>query len=212
MCPYARSSIDSLISWLQERPILLLIYSSISIKEEIDLKILFINGCDKDYSFGLQTIQKLSEVLTQKGHTYLLKNLSDLSLKPCISCDCCQTKKPGFCSLNDGLNEVLKEYLASDLALIMTPILFGTCNSRTKAFIDRTQPLFMPYQKLTINDMAPRYAKYPDVKFLGLCQGTSPEGIVNLKETFLNCSLALQSKHHDVQVLHKLADLETIHF
>lgn len=185
---------------------------SISFKEGIHTKILFINGCDKDYSFSLQTIQKLCQVLTQKGHTYLLINLSDLSPKPCISCDCCQTKKPGICSLNDGLHEVLKEYLASDLVFIMTPILFGTCNTRTKAFIDRTQPVFMPYQKLTSNTMAPRYSKYPDLKVLGLSHGASPEEITNFKDTFLNCSLALQSKHRDVQVLYKLSDLKNIHY
>lgn len=174
------------------------------------MKILLINGCEKEHLLGQQTTQKLCDRLAQNSHTYSQVILNTLSLKPCLSCDSCQLKKPGTCVINDGLNNILKQYMASDLVIIITPIVFGSCNTLTKAFLDRTQPLYMPYQKLSSNVMAPRYANYPDIKFIGIADHSSDIGIENFKNTLLNSTLALQSKHREAYIVHTLSDLQYI--
>lgn len=175
------------------------------------MKILLINGSQKGHTMGQQATQKLNHRLTQKGHLCTVSTLSALSLKPCMSCDTCQMKKPGLCVIEDGLNDLLRQYMASDLVIVITPITFGTCNALTKTFLDRTQPLYMPYQKLTANLMAPRYTKYPDIHFIGLADEDSL-GTDHFKLALLNCTLAMQSNHRYVDVIHTLTDLENIHF
>ena len=176
------------------------------------MKILLINGCNRKDTFGQQVVQKFCDRITAKGDSYVLSTLSALSLKPCVNCDSCQTKKPGLCAINDGLNELLSEYLASDLAIIVTPISFGSCNALTKTFLDRTQPLYMPYQKLSANVMAPRYDKYPNITFAGLADHISGQDIDTFKNTLLNCTLTMQSKHRNVHIIQTIADLQSIHF
>ncbi|MBE6024954.1 MAG: flavodoxin family protein [Cellulosilyticum sp.] len=176
------------------------------------MKVLLINGCTMTHTFGQQINLKLYDRIKEKDNAYVLSTLNDLSLNPCVSCDSCQTKNPGVCAINDDLNKLLRDYLTSDLVIIVTPIVFGTCNALTKAFLDRTQPLYMPYQKLSSNVMSPRYDKYPDIKFIGLADKASTQDIDTFKNTFLNCTLALQSKHRDVHIIQTLADLQSIHF
>ena len=175
------------------------------------MKILLINGAQKEHPLGELATQALDQMLTQKGHLCTISTLSALTLKPCISCDTCQIKKPGLCILDDGLNDLLKQYMASNLVIILTPITFGTCNVLTKIFLDRTQPLYMPYQKRSTNLMAPRYTKYPDIHFLGLADEASL-GADHFKTALLNCTLALQSKQRQLDVIHTLSDLQSIHF
>lgn len=175
------------------------------------MKILLINGSLKEHTGGQLATQELSNMLIKKGHFCTISTLNALSLKPCISCDSCQMKKPGICVIKDDLNGLLKQYMSSDLVIIITPITFGTCNTLTKTFLDRTQPLYMPYQKLSSNLMAPRYTKYPNVHFIGLTSEHTL-GIDNFKTTFSNCTLAMQSDYRHVDVIHTISDLQNIHF
>lgn len=176
------------------------------------MKILLINGCENHLNQDLenQVVEKLIHDITSKGNTYEMCKLASLSLKPCMACDACQIKTPGLCVIKDGLNELLKKYLASDLVIILTPIIFGTCNTLTKTFLDRTQPLYMPYQKMASNIMAPRYTKYPVLKFIGLNPNSQTEENA-FKETFLNATLTAQNKKSDVIIIHKISDLP-IHY
>lgn len=174
------------------------------------MKILLINGCEKDNVLGNEVLQNLTSQLTTGGHTLSTIALNTLALKPCLSCDSCQLKKPGTCVINDGLNDILKQYIHSDLVFLITEITFGCCNALTKPLLDRSQPLYMPYQKLSSNVMAPRYDKYPDIHFIGLTKTVSDASVNNFKETLLNSTLALQSKKRSATVVRELSDLNNI--
>lgn len=174
------------------------------------MNILLINGCTKECILDNETVQKITKSITISHDTFSLNNLYDLSLKPCVACDTCQTKTPGLCTIKDGLNELLRLYLASDLVILITPIIFGSCNAITKAFLDRAQPLCLPYQKISKNMMQPRYTKYPDIKWIGIAHDASEQSIQNFKSTFLNCSLSLLSKHRTVEIIHGPEDIKNI--
>lgn len=108
------------------------------------MNITLINGYDANNTFYCEITENICEYLNKKKVTYQINDLNKLNFKSCTGCDFCQRIKPGICAINDGINEILKEYLSSDIAIIITPIQFGTCNSTTKKFIDRTEPLFLP--------------------------------------------------------------------
>ncbi len=178
------------------------------------MKITLINGCDINNTFYNQIIENICEYLNKKEVTYHINDLNKLNLKSCTGCDSCQSLKPGICAINDGINDILKEYLNSDIAIIITPIQFGACNSTTKKFIDRTEPLFLPYQisKKGKTIMKNRYDKYPDIFFIGIADSIDTNSTEAFKDTFINCNLSSASNKISVQIIKNKSDLEEINF
>lgn len=178
------------------------------------MKITLINGCNENNTLCKKTIQKLCKYLNKKEGSYTLNDLYNLNLKPCTACDSCQSIKPGICVINDGINDILKQYLDSDIAIIITPIQFGSCNSTTKIFLDRTEPLFLPYQvsKKGKTVIKSRYSKYPNLIFIGIADNNDIDSIKNFKDTFTNCTLSLESDKVDIQIIKNKLDLEKFSF
>lgn len=178
------------------------------------MKITLINGCNTDNTFYNQIIKNICEYLNKKEVHYTSNDLDRLNLNSCTGCDSCQSIKPGLCTINDAINDILKEYLNSDIAIIITPIQFGTCNSTTKKFIDRTQPLFLPYQisKKGKTIMKNRYDKYPDIIFIGIADNTDTDSIEAFKDTFMNCNLSAASNKVSIQIINNKLDLKKINF
>ena len=176
------------------------------------MKIILINGCYENCEFHHKSIKKLCEYIYEKKHSYSLKNLKNLDINPCSGCDYCQIKNPGICCKNDGMNDILHEYLQSDIAIIVSPIQFGSCNSTTKFFLDRTQPLYLPYQEIKRNVMKKRYNKYPNLIFIGISEEDNNKSIENFIETFKNCTLSLQSNKTDIKIVKNKYDIENFNF
>lgn len=171
------------------------------------MNIAIINGCDEDNLFQRQVVKNLCKDLEERSFSYTINALS--KIKPCMECDSCQRIKPGICAIKDGLNEILKQYLKADMAIIVTPIIFGTCNSRTKGFIDRTEPLGLPYQgsKNGKTMMEKRYDKYPDIIFVGIDEKNDINSNEAFKNTVINCNLALNSNNAKVKIITGKEDL-----
>ena len=178
------------------------------------MKITLINGYDINNSFYNESIENICEYLNKKKVTYHINDLNKLNIKSCTGCDSCQSIKPGLCAINDGINEILKEYLNSDIVIIITPIQFGTCNSTTKKFIDRTEPLCLPYQtfKKGKTIMKNRYDKYPDIVFIGIDDNADTDSIEAFKDTFMNCNLSAASNKVSFQIIKNKLDLGKINF
>jgi multimeric flavodoxin WrbA len=178
----------------------------------MDMKITLINGCDTNNTFYNEIIENICEYLKKKEVIYTAKDLNRLNIKICTGCDSCQSIKPGLCAIDDSINDLLKEYVNSDIAIIITSIQFGTCNSITKKFIDRTQPLFLPYQifKKGKNSMKNRYDKYPDIIFIGIADNTDNDSIEAFKDTFMNCNLSIQSNKVNVLIIDNELDFKNL--
>jgi multimeric flavodoxin WrbA len=154
-------------------------------------------------------MEKLKESLLKKDIAFKISDLNVISVKNCIGCDYCQNVKPGICAIDDGVNDILKQYLDSDISIIVTQIQFGTCNYITKNFLDRTEPLFLPYQvkKKGCTNMKSRYDSYPDIMFVGIDKSNNSESINNFKNTVLNCNLSQASNKVDVKIVTDKIDL-----
>ena len=74
-------------------------------------------------------------------------NLYEYEINPCIGCFCCTTnaKEKGgdiACPVfSDGMNELYHKLKDCEGLIIAAPVYFGSINSQTKAFMDRTEPL-----------------------------------------------------------------------
>lgn len=162
-------------------------------------KVLIIKGYSRENQLSKLAIDELQDIISNLH----IIDLNEIGSKGCAGCDYCQSINPGICCMNDIMGTVLSEYLDSDLVFIISPIRFGCFNSMTKEFVDRTEPLFLPYQvkkkKRTV--MMSRYDKYPKIIFVGITDTKSEKAVWNFRENVINSNLALTSPEANTIIL-----------
>lgn len=177
------------------------------------MKYTVINGCNEDNLLQAEVVKKTREYMNERETGTIIDwiDLCKNKLKYCLGCDSCQTINPGVCVISDGLNEILMKYLHSDTVIIITPIQFGCCNSITKNFIDRTEPLFLPYQVLKNGRsiMKARYDKYPRLLFIGVDENKNLESIQVFKDFAEKCNLSRTSKNVSTKIITDKTDLDS---
>lgn len=129
-----------------------------------------------------------------------------------MGCDSCQSINPGVCAINDGVNELLKQCLHCNILIVISPIRFGTFNSITKNFIDRTEPLFLPYQ-ISKNGriiMQSRYSEYPYILCKGVTENNDKASIETFKNTVIGSSFSQISNKVSVKIINEISDFNSI--
>lgn len=171
------------------------------------MKYTIINGLNSNNNLQEHVMKQIKECFN-KTELYNWINLQDHNINYCTGCDYCQTNNPGICAINDAQKDILENYLQSETVIIITDIIFGSCNSITKKFIDRAQPLCLPYQikKNGKSQMKGRYPKYPDLLIVGI--SNQDKGISHsIFENFIqNCNLFLWSESIKVMTITKASD------
>ncbi|BCY16709.1 hypothetical protein hrd7_05580 [Leptolinea sp. HRD-7] len=172
------------------------------------MKTTVINGCGEVNALTAAMLDQVRENLPDAGQI----NLAENPVKACIGCDACQAVHPGLCGLKDNQNDVLMEFMSSRLAVIVTPVRFGCCNALTKNFMDRTQPLFLPFQvgKNGRSIMKPRYETYPDQVWLGIMDGRAADEAAAFEAFVINSNLARASQHVTAMAVTSMDDLNLI--
>jgi multimeric flavodoxin WrbA len=93
-------------------------------------------------------LDHLVEGMREAGAEVEVVNLREKDIKYCIGCLTCWTKTPGVCLHKDDMtSELYPKFLASDLAILATPLYHFTINAQMKTFIERTLPAIHPYFK-----------------------------------------------------------------
>lgn len=169
---------------------------------------LVINSCGNVNALAEITLERVHGLLPGAGSV----NLAEKGIRPCTGCDSCQAVHPGLCSIKDGQNDILMEFLSGRLAVIVTPVRFGCCNALTKNFMDRTEPLFLPFQvtKNGTTIMKPRYETYPDQVWLGIMEDGSEDDAAAFESFVINSNLAKAGKHAAAAAIKTPDDLNLI--
>jgi len=172
------------------------------------MKYTVINGCPENGALTAATLERVRENLPNASRV----NLAETTLKPCAGCDACQAVHPGTCGIKDSQNDVLFQFLNSDAVVVVTPVRFGCCNALTKNFMDRTQPLFLPFQaaKHGRSIMKPRYEKFPDQIWLGIMENDNDEDEAVFETFIQNSNLAAASHYVSVTTVKNTAALDTV--
>lgn len=118
-----------------------------------------------------QELKKLlTDDLTKAGFTLAEKTIQTGELAYCRGCFDCWVKTPGECSMRDGILEINRACMTSDLVIYLCPVVFGQFSANIKSAIDRWLPNMLPFF-ITRKDGStmhpPRYADYPAQVFLG---------------------------------------------
>ncbi|MFR8040301.1 MAG: flavodoxin family protein [Anaerovoracaceae bacterium] len=95
---------------------------------------------------ALEAAEDFAEESGKEIRTELV-NLRDHEINPCIGCFMCTTNakekggKRACAVFSDGMDEIYEKLRECSGLIIAAPVYFGSVNSQTKAFMDRTEPL-----------------------------------------------------------------------
>lgn len=84
-------------------------------------------------------------VLADKGFTVTEKRLKEEELAFCRGCFGCWVKTPGECVVHDAMAELNRAVIQSDVAVYLSPIVFGQYSANIKSAVDRWLPNLLPF-------------------------------------------------------------------
>lgn len=105
----------------------------------------------------------LGGALQTRGHDLEVLTLREMDIKACNGCFGCWIKKPGDCVVEDDARQTRRAWMASDLALLASPVAMGFYSPLLKRTVDKMLPNLLPYIGLYGGEChhVPRYEKYP---------------------------------------------------
>jgi multimeric flavodoxin WrbA len=110
------------------------------------------------------------DFLAQRGFETEQKAIANNELAFCRGCFDCWVKTPGECAIKDGIAEINRACMASDVVIYLCPVVFGQFSANIKSAIDRWLPNMLPFfntRKDGSTMHPPRYADYPKQIFIG---------------------------------------------
>ena len=72
---------------------------------------------------------------TEAGHQTQVFDVARSDLRPCLGCDACGMS--GSCVQKDGMEELRRRILASDMVVFVTPLYYFGMSAQLKTAIDR---------------------------------------------------------------------------
>lgn len=95
--------------------------------------------------------------------------LRDHRLAYCRGCFNCWVHTPGVCRTRDAGRDIARDWIRSDLVVLLTPVTFGGYSSELKKALDRVICLVSPFFVRIGGEVhhRPRYARYPGLFAIG---------------------------------------------
>jgi hypothetical protein len=132
------------------------------------MNIAVLNGIPDGYNSGMSGyVEELVRELITRGHQVNELKLKDMKLKYCTGCFGCFIKTPGSCLIKDDAEEVCREFIQSDLAIMASPIITGFTSALLKRALDRSIPTVLPYIEVYKGELH-HPARYDRIPRLGL--------------------------------------------
>lgn len=95
-------------------------------------------------------LEQLVAGMREAGASVEVVALREKSVRPCVACLTCWTRKPGRCAHKDDMaGELLGKWEAADLVVYATPLYHYMMNGAMKTFIERTLPAVDPSWQVT---------------------------------------------------------------
>lgn len=103
--------------------------------------------------------------------------LANLRLAPCLGDFECWIKTPGQCRTRDEVQDILRAMHHADLAIFLTPVVFGGYSAELKKAVDRLIGLAHPnfHERDGLTRHVPRYDRYAPLLIIGLAGKTDDE-------------------------------------
>jgi multimeric flavodoxin WrbA len=99
------------------------------------LKVLLISGSPKAEGNTAQLIKECARIITEQGVETEIISFAEMKIESCTACGKCT--ELGVCSLEDGLNDIMKKLRASQGFIVGAPVYFGTARGDVMAALQR---------------------------------------------------------------------------
>jgi multimeric flavodoxin WrbA len=113
------------------------------------MKIFAVSGSPRK-SKGItdRILKPFLEGAEEAGAEVDLLYLQGKKIKPCLGCFNCWWKTPGVCAQKDEAPELIKRYMASEVAVFATPLYVCGMTAQLKTFMDRFILMAQPFIEL----------------------------------------------------------------
>jgi multimeric flavodoxin WrbA len=98
-------------------------------------KVLLISGSPKAGGNTAQLMNECARVIRERGVEAEVISFSEMKIESCTACGKCSESKE--CSLQDGLNDIIKKLRASQGFIVGSPVYFGTARGDVMAALQR---------------------------------------------------------------------------
>ena len=156
----------------------------------------------------------VSRSLRERGLEITEKQINRDELAFCRGCFECWIKTPGECVMKDGIAEINRACMQSDVVVYFCPVVFGQFSANIKSVIDRWLPNMLPFF-MTRKDGStmhpPRYPDYPRQIFIGYGEDVSPEEAQLFQDISLKhrSNIGMIIDHgNDAELLSALGEIE----
>lgn len=135
---------------------------------------------DKDYQSAiynrLYELVKLN--LSEKGFQIEHREIGRDEIAFCKGCFGCWIKQPGECTIKDAMAEINNNFINSDVAVYLSPVIFGQFSANIKSAVDRWLPNILPFFITRCDGStmhSSRYVTYPKQIIIGYGEEVSDE-------------------------------------
>lgn len=167
-------------------------------------------GADDNFSPSLNRYRR---ALEGEGHAVKTVDIDSLSIRYCTGCWTCWWQTPGRCQFSDGMDNIYRSSMESDLIILASPLVLGFPCAPLKNIQDRLIPLIHPYIELVEGEChhRKRYDRYPELGlFVGLEQDTDEEDLNIIRDIYrrfaLNMRSSLRSFVHSGMTIREAVD------
>jgi len=105
---------------------------------------LVLSALGADAEHGASALAALRATLGGRGYDVEVVDCRTVDVIPCTGCSSCGLRTPGACAVRDGMQDVFRKMVASDVLVLATPVRFGSYCAELKKVVDRFQPLMVP--------------------------------------------------------------------
>ena len=144
------------------------------------MKALLLSALTVDEERGAAARDAVETTLRERGHEVDMVDIAAARVAPCTGCGSCGLKTPGRCVVNDDMQGIFRQIVASDVLVLATPVRFGSYCAQLKKVVDRFQPLMVPIYVVRNGEMHFR-GRYglPTLLGVGLVQEAGEAGVAD---------------------------------
>ena len=125
-----------------------------------------------------QLIKMIQSTLEARGYSVSQKAIQRGELQFCRGCFDCWTKTPGECAMKDGIAEINRACMTSDVVVYLCPVVFGQFSANMKSALDRWLPNMLPFFETRKDGSTmhpPRYESYAKQIMIGYAENLSED-------------------------------------
>jgi multimeric flavodoxin WrbA len=140
------------------------------------MRAVILNGAFADDETCTAVETELASALAALGWDVECLPLRDLTIAYCKGCFGCWVKTPGVCPTRDDAGSVTRAFVRSDLAVLVTPVVFGGYSSELKKALDRSAGIVLPFFTRINGEVhhQRRYQRYPALLAIGVVDRADP--------------------------------------